>query len=201
MTLIEGFQLEQYHDRTFNCLATKILPGQYYVTADEEVLVTTLGSCVSACLYDPKLGIGGMNHFMLPTTDTPKSTLDATSARLGIHAMELLINALIRKGARRGALRAKLFGGGAVLPGMSSSNVGERNVEFARAFLKTEGIPVLAEDLLDVYPRKVYFFPRTARVLVRKLREVRNDTIRMRERAYAEELRHTRANTDVELFT
>lgn len=197
----DGFALEQYYDRTFDCQATKILPGQFHVTSENEVLVTVLGSCVSACMYDPGLGLGGMNHFMLPDSGLARSPVDSHSARLGIHAMELMINALIRQGARRSALRAKLFGGGAVLPGMTTSKVGDRNAEFARSFLATEGIQVVSEDLLDVYPRKVYFFPRTARVLVRKLRHVKNDTISSRERAYAEKLGKGSFAGDVELFT
>jgi chemotaxis protein CheD len=193
--------LEQYFDRTFNCQATKLLPGQYHVASGNELLVTTLGSCVSACLFDEKLGVGGMNHFMLPSSERSRGKIDESSARLGIHAMELLINAMIQRGARRGALRAKLFGGGAVLAGMTTTNVGEQNAEFARTYLKTEGIPVLAEDLLDVYPRKVYFFPRTGRVLVRKLRGINNETIESRERAYAEQLRRGPTAGGVEIFS
>lgn len=192
---------ESYFDRTFQCQAFKLLPGEFHVGTRGELLVTVLGSCVSACLFDSAAGVGGMNHFMLPASDVGRRSSDDMPARLGIHAMELLINALVQRGARKGALRAKVFGGGAVLQGMTSSNVGERNAEFALDFLRTEGIPVIAQDLLDVHPRKIYFFPDTARVLVRKLRQVENDTIRNRERAYAESLRNSTVAGDVELFT
>ena len=192
---------EKYFDRTFNCTAYKLLPGQYHVGSRDELLVTVLGSCVSACLFDSMTGIGGMNHFMLPSSDIEASNQGGASARLGIHAMELLINALIHAGARRSALRAKVFGGGAVLEGMSACNVGERNAEFALSFLRTEGIPVLAQDLLDVHPRKIYFFPGTSRVLVRKLRSQETDTIGSRERAYAERLVRAPLAGDVELFS
>jgi len=192
---------ERYFDRTFQCQAFKLLPGQFQVGSGKELLVTVLGSCVSACLYDSAAGIGGMNHFMLPSSDLSPTSGNSVSARLGIHAMELLINELVHHGARRGALRAKVFGGGAVLQGMSASNVGERNAEFALSYLRTEGIPVVAQDLLDIYPRKLYFFPGTARVLVRKMRQVENESIRNRERAYAESLRSAPTAGDVELFS
>ena len=193
--------LERYYDRTFQREAIKLLPGQYHVGSGEELLVTVLGSCVSACLFDSQRGIGGMNHFMLPNSDVGPARGDAMSARLGIHAMELLINALIHAGARRSALRAKIFGGGAVLQGLTASNVGERNAEFALEFLKVEGIPVIAQDLLDVHPRKIYFFPGTARVLVRKMRQSDDEAIRSRERAYADSLRRAPLDGDVELFS
>jgi chemotaxis protein CheD len=192
---------ERYFDRQFQCQATKLLPGQYAIGSGSDLLVTVLGSCVSACLFDSALGVGGMNHFMLPSSDVGAAAVDETSARLGIHAMELLINALIRGGARKSALRAKVFGGGAVLQGMTASNVGERNAEFALSFLRTEGIPVVAQDLLDVHPRKIYFFPGTSRVLVRKLRQTDDESLRSNERAYAESLRSRPTAGDVELFS
>jgi chemotaxis protein CheD len=192
---------ERYFDRTFQCQALKLLPGQYQVGGGKDLLVTVLGSCVSACLFDSTAGIGGMNHFMLPTSELSPIDGNNVSARLGIHAMELLINALVHQGARRGALRAKVFGGGAVMQALTASNVGERNAEFALSYLRTEGIPVVAQDLLDIYPRKIYFFPGTARVLVRKMRQMENESIRASERAYAESLRNAPTAGDVELFS
>ncbi|MDE3009276.1 MAG: chemoreceptor glutamine deamidase CheD [Pseudomonadota bacterium] len=200
MTASELLEPESYFDRTFQCRAWKLLPGQYHVGGREAMLVTVLGSCVSACLYDSGAGIGGMNHFMLPSSELGGATGGSVPARLGIHAMELLINALVRQGARRSSLRAKIFGGGAVLQGLTASNVGERNAEFALTYLRTEGIPVVAQDLLDVFPRKIYFFPGTARVMVRKLRKVDSDLVRNAERAYAESLRNAPVAGDVELF-
>lgn len=197
---LDQFKPEAYFDRTFQCQALKLLPGQYEVGSGKDLLVTVLGSCVSACLYDSAAGIGGMNHFMLPTSEVSIGPGDGLPARLGIHAMELLINALVHHGARRGALRAKLFGGGAVLQGLTATNVGERNAEFALSYLRTEGIPVVAQDLLDIHPRKIYFFPGTARVLVRKIRQVDNESVRTSERAYAESLRNAPTAGEVELF-
>lgn len=189
-----------YYDRDFETNAAKILPGEYYVTARDMVLVTVLGSCVSACIRDRVSGIGGMNHFMLPDTSQDKSNLSSVSARYGTYAMELMINQLLKMGARRGNLEAKVFGGGSVLSGFETANVGGRNSEFVLDYLHTEGITVTGQDLLDVYPRKVYFFPNSGRVLVKKLRKMHNETIVEREKAYRSRLVTADIQGDVELF-
>lgn len=187
-----------YYDRQFQMTAAKILPGEYYATNRDIVIVTVLGSCVSLCLRDRKSGIGGMNHFMLPHSEN--NTLVSHSARYGTYAMELLINHLIKLGARRENFEAKLFGGGAVLKGFTLANVGERNAMFALDYLKTENIPLVAKDLLDEFPRKVYYFPATGRVLVKKLRTAHNNTIVEREREYEFRLDQQPVAGDVELF-
>ena len=193
------FATNVYYDRTFDCDAAKILPGEYYYTAKDMLIVTVLGSCVSACIRDRTRGLGGMNHFMLPDGGEPGNPVSA-SMRYGTYAMEVLINDLLKAGARREHLEAKVFGGGAVLRGFSAMNVGERNAAFVINFLKTERIPVLAEDLNDIYPRKVYFFPRTGKVLVKKLMQTHNDTLAERELAYASRLKVTPVAGDVDLF-
>ncbi len=189
-----------YYDRNFGIQAAKILPGEYYATARDMLIVTVLGSCVSACIRDPVTGIGGMNHFMLPHDSQSGPNLVSSSARYGTYAMELLINQLIKLGARRERLEAKLFGGGNVMKGFTVTDVGERNARFALEYLKLEGIPVVAQDLRDDYPRKVYFFPATGRVLVKKLRSVHNDTILRRERDYEHKLTAESVAGEVELF-
>jgi chemotaxis protein CheD len=189
-----------YHDSQFGVDAAKLLPGEYYVTTQPMVLVTVLGSCVAACIRDSQLGIGGMNHFMLPeSVHEPDSPL-SSSARYGTYAMEVLINELIKLGARRNKLQAKVFGGGNVLRGFTATNVGERNAAFVLEYLKTESIPVVAQDLVDIYPRKVYFFPEEGRVMVRKLRSLHNTTIMKREGDYSRRLRSDGVAGDVELF-
>jgi len=151
-----------YFDRTFDCNAAKISPGEYYFTDKDMVIVTVLGSCVSACIRDSVSGIGGMNHFMLPDgASADKDSPVSESMRYGTYAMEVLINQLLRNGARRENLEAKIFGGGNVLKSFTTMNVGDRNAIFVRKFLKEERIKVTGEDLLDIYPRKVYYFPRT----------------------------------------
>lgn len=189
----------RYFDRTFDSEAVKVLPGEYFVTTTDMVLVTVLGSCVSACIRDRDKGIGGMNHFML--AETTEDSAVAASARYGTYAMEILINHLLKLGARRDSLEAKVFGGGRVMASLSASNVGERNSSFVLDYLNTEGIRVAAKDLLDIYPRKVYFFPNSGRVLVKKLVRMHNDTVLRRESEYAARLTEAPVSGDIELFS
>ena len=189
-----------YFDRHFNCKAVKILPGEYFVTQRDLVIVTVLGSCVSVCLRDHVSGIGGMNHFMLPGNNDGGISPISASARYGVYAMELLINHLLKLGARRNCFEAKVFGGGSVLRGMTANNIGDRNVEFVRDYLHTEHIPVVAEDLLDIYPRKVYYFPATGRVMVKKLRNLHNTTLLDREMEYSLRIKRTPVVGEIDLF-
>ena len=189
-----------YYDRTFDCEAAKILPGEYYFTNKSMLIVTVLGSCVAACLRDRVSGIGGMNHFMLPDGNGDVSNPTSASMRYGAYAMEVLINQLLKAGAKRENLEAKVFGGGNVLRGFTAINVGERNARFVRDFLRTEHIHVVAEDLNDVHPRKVYFFPDTGRVLVKKLKQLNNYTLVRREQDYASRLKANDVGGDVDLF-
>ena len=194
------FATNLYHDRVFDVDAAKILPGEYYYTAKDMLISTVLGSCVSACIRDRITGLGGMNHFMLPDGAEATNNPVSASMRYGSFAMEILINDLLKAGARREHLEAKVFGGGAVLRGFTAMNVGERNAAFVMQFLKTERIPVLAQDLNDIYPRKVYFFPRTGKVLVKKLMQTQNDTLAKRELDYASRLKVAPVVGDIDLF-
>lgn len=197
----EHFATNVYYDRTFDRDAAKILPGEYYYTGKDMLIVTVLGSCVSACIRDRVTGVGGMNHFMLPDGGGDADSPISASARYGTYAMEVLINDLLKAGAKRENLEAKVFGGGAVLRGFSSLNVGERNAQFVRDFLKVENIRVVAEDLNDIHPRKVYYFPRTGKVLVKKLKQLNNNTLVNREQDYANRLQSNKVAGDIELFT
>jgi chemotaxis protein CheD len=189
-----------YFDRNFNLDAAKILPGEYYVTDRDMVIVTVLGSCVAACIRDYHSGIGGMNHFMLPDNNADASSPLSSSARYGTYAMEILINHLSKLGARRVNLEAKVFGGGNVLKGFTVANVGQRNADFVLEFLATEKIRIVAQDLVDIYPRKVYYFPGSGKVMVKKLRNIHNDTIFDREKDYSSRLKKSKVEGDVELF-
>ncbi len=189
-----------YFDREHNSEAAKIMPGEYYATGRDMVLVTVLGSCVCACIRDRVSGIGGMNHFMLPDSGQDQNNPLGESARYGTYAMEILINQLLKMGAKRSNFEAKVFGGGAVLRGFTVSNVGERNAEFVLKFLKTEKIQIAAQDLLDIYPRKVYYFPQSGLVRVKKLKNVHNNTIINRENEYGNRLHYSPMGGDVELF-
>ena len=194
------FATNFYFDRSFGLNAAKILPGEYYFTPEDKVIVTVLGSCVAACIRDRVSGIGGMNHFMLPDSGSDAMGLMSASMRYGTYAMEVLINDLLKTGARRENLEAKVFGGGRVLSNFTTLNVGQRNAQFVRDYLKTERIRILAEDLEDIYPRKVYFFPRTGKVLVKKLRKLNNNTIANREQDYANRLKRVPVSGTVDLF-
>lgn len=156
-----------YFDSTFKSKAVKVLPNEYYVTDEDMMITTVLGSCVAACIHDPITRIGGMNHFMLPDGDL-NSPASATM-RYGAFAMEVLINELLKAGASRERLQAKVFGGGAVLAAMQQMNIGERNARFVLNYLKTEGIPIQAQDLGDKHARRINYFPSDGRVMVRKM--------------------------------
>lgn len=178
-----------YYDNHFNIDAVKILPGEYYATARPILIVTVVGSCVAACIRDRVSGIGGMTHFTLPISDSYEDFGNA-SASHGHCAMELLINQLLTMGAQRGHLEAKIFGGCDLLQSSGSIHVGRRNCDFLRTYLELEKIPVLADDLLGCYPRKIYFFPNQGKVLVKKLMRQHNGTILQREQEYIDRLRN-----------
>lgn len=190
-----------YYDNYFKIDAVKILPGEYYATARPMLIVTVLGSCVAACIRDKTNAIGGMNHFMLPlVSDFGEDTNN--SARYGAYAMEVLIKQLLEMGAQRKNLEAKIFGGGNLLNSFTVDKVGERNATFVRNYLKQERIPVTAEDLLDKYPRKIYFFPENGTVKVKKLIRLHNDTIIQREQEHRKQMLHEELNgATVDLFS
>lgn len=191
----------RYYDRHFDRTAVKILPGEYYATAEQNMIVTVLGSCVSVCLRDTVTKVGGMNHFLLPSGDeVGGGSILSESARYGSFAMEVLINEMLKLGASKTRLEAKIFGGGNVMQGLTMGNVGERNAEFVINYLKTEGIPVMAEDLLGPYPRKIYFFTETGEVKVRKLKTMHNTTIVDRESEYRMRIKRQKPTGDVDLF-
>jgi chemotaxis protein CheD len=196
--------MQRYWDPESSHWTVKILPGEYYVTRNDEAVATVLGSCVSACVRDPDRNLGGMNHFMLPEDATvgPNNWLDPAvglATRYGSYAMESLINDLLKLGASRERLEIKLFGGGRILSGMT--DVGGRNVEFVRNYMQIEGYRVSAEDLGGQQPRKVVYFPASGRVRMRKLRPIENRTISHHEQLYLASLGNKAAGGgDVELF-
>ena len=190
----------RYFDKKFGVEAAKILPGEYFATDGNMLLVTVLGSCVAACIHDLRAGVGGMNHFMLPRSEPDSTSPISMSARYGTFAMEILINQLLKMGARRENMEAKVFGGGNVLRGFTMNNIGEANANFVLEYLHNERIRVGAEDMLGVHPRKIYYFPSTGKVLVKKIRELHNHTIVERESEYNLRLRDTVVGGDVEIF-
>ena len=156
-----------------------MLPGEFFVSDEDMLIVTTLGSCIAACLWDRERHIGGMNHFMLPEGS-------GDSGRYGSYAMELLINQMMKRGASRSAMEAKVFGGGAVIASMTSLNVGERNTQFVLEYLRTERIPVVSKDVLDTCARKVCMLPASGKVLVKRLAPTNPAALAAQERVAAE---------------
>lgn len=199
---LRGFDgINRYWDKYHRKYAAKIMPGEFYVTTNDEIIVTVLGSCVSACIRDRVFGIGGMNHFMLPAKAAGFSDLRnqlSEATRYGNYAMEHLINEILKNGGERRNLELKVFGGGKVIGNMS--DVGKRNIEFVLSYIQTEGFSVLSQDLGDIYPRKVVYFPLSGKVKMKKLRTVHNDTIVRREVEYFDNLSHKPIEGDIELF-
>lgn len=184
-----------FQDTGFDRAAVKVLPGEFFVYDQDVAINTTLGSCVAACLHDPSTGIGGMNHFMLPEGGN-----DA-GGRFGAYAMELLINEMLKRDARKDRLQAKIFGGGQVMKSLARTYIGEKNVAFVRSFLAQEGIAVLASDVLGTWPRKVCQFPRSGQVLCKRLPATHAaDSVQLEER-YRTELVKAPGGGDVELFS
>lgn len=201
---LAGFEhVRRAWNNQFQSWAARILPGEFYVTKQDEAVATTLGSCIAACIRDRQLGIGGMNHFMLPATGVSDlATLKAASlsdaTRYGNYAMEHLINEIMRNGGRRHHLEVKLFGGGRIISGMT--DVGLANITFVRDYLATEKLPVVAEDIGDIYPRMVIFFPATGVARVKRLRSLHNNTIADQERQYIDSIKKQPVSGAVELF-
>jgi len=199
----EFSHIRRYRDATNgNVVAVKLLPGDYYVTAQNEMITTVLGSCISVCIYDPVFSVGGMNHFMLPQAGSEKSSWGGSAlsgaTRYGNFAMERLINDIMNKGGRRKHLKIKVFGGGQIVSEMT--NIGAKNIDFVKAFLDKEGYPIIAENTGDIFPRKINFFPKTGTVKMKKLKSLQNSTIIERELNYLHEIKEKPVAGTVELF-
>lgn len=197
--------IKRYYDRQRQIVVAKILPGEFYVTKQDEAISTVLGSCISACIWDEVLGIGGMNHFMLPIKGDDHGhsgwqNNNSYTCRYGLWAMEYLINEILKYGGNRNNLRVKLFGGGRVLQNMTS-DVGRQNIEFAQEYILNENLAIIGSDVGGPWPRKVLFFPGTGKALVKKLQTTHNDTIQRRELQYRDSLdAPVQQASDIELF-
>ncbi len=190
--------INRYWDRHTGMSTAKILPGEFYVTAHNEAITTILGSCISACVRDPKAGLGGMNHFMLPISHSASSVEKADAARYGNFAMEQMINDILRNGGTRQNLEIKIFGGGRVMRGVT--DVGKKNIIFVKEYIKLEGLNLLAEDIGGNYPRKVMYHPKTGKVKMKKLLNQHNNTVESRDESYFDKITHQKTEGDIELF-
>lgn len=191
-------------DRRFPHEIATILPGEFFVSRGPMVVYTVLGSCISACIRDPLAGIGGMNHFMLPVPREHQSgdAWGGESTRYGSFAMEQLINGILSRGGAKQRLEIKLFGAGKIYEG--NIDVGARNTEWVLRYLHDEGLPIAKRDLGDVFPRKIYYFTDSGRVLMKKITRIKNQTIIARESEYEYRLYQERnepeQQNDVTLF-
>lgn len=176
----------------------KIFSGDWHVsTQPNEMLVTILGSCVSACIRDPIAKVGGMNHFLLPGNDIVVNEL-SDAARYGVYAMEALINGILKAGGRKDRLEVKVFGGGNVI--QNSQRIGSKNAAFIRHFLKSEGYRIVSEDLEGDLPRRIHYFPDTGRVMMRKLRRKEDMRVVEEETRYSNSIVAKPVEGDIDLF-
>ncbi len=200
---LKGFShINRYWDKRLDMPAAKILPGEFYVSNQGEIISTVLGSCISACIRDKFTGVGGMNHFMLPSSaeqsDSWSNSKVSASARYGEWAMEYLLNEIYKNGGQKRNLEVKIFGGGKILKSMT--DIGHKNIVFVLEFLAREGLEVVSQDVGDDCPRKVLYFSDTGKVKMKRLRSIHNETIEKREKAYIQTINKEDSSGDVELF-
>jgi chemotaxis protein CheD len=196
---MEFGHIRRIQDTRFPYEVAVILPGEYFVSQEPKVVYTVLGSCISVCLRDPVINVGGMNHFML-AAPASNSALDrwVDSGRYGSFAMEMLINGIVKYGGKKERLEAKVFGGGKIYD--STNNIGAKNAAWAMDYLENEGVPLLKADVGDLCPRKVYFFTDSGKVLMKKLDRLASKTIENEEKQYQSKLEEAPVTSDVTLF-
>lgn len=197
--LMEFGHIRRMQDTRFPYEVAVILPGEYFVSREPMVVYTVLGSCISVCLRDPLVNVGGMNHFMLsvPTSDGGQDSW-TESGRYGSFAMEMLINEILKRGGKKERLEAKVFGGGKIYDG--AMDIGAKNAAWALDYLEREGVPLLKANVGDVCPRKVYFFTDSGKVLLKKLDRLVAKAIAEEEGQYQRKLQNAPVQSDVTLF-
>lgn len=198
---LPGFEAIRRYFNSSGMPTARILPGEFYVTCEDEIIDTVLGSCVAACVRNPRLGIGGMNHFMLPrpsgTGNDTWESVAGRATRYGSASMEQLINRVLGAGGTRQELEVKIFGGGRVVPKLS--DIGARNLAFVHDYLRQEGLKIVSEDSGDTCSRHVQYFPRTGRVRVRHL-IARAPDLGSREQTYLDRIEKTPVAGEIDLF-
>ena len=190
----------RYFDPRFGATIITVAPGEHQITAaKDEIVATVLGSCVSVCMRDPVTGIGGLNHFLLPKNNGGSDT--SAGERYGDTAMEVLINGLLKRGARRQSLEAKVFGGARVLSGATMLAIGDNNVAFVTDFLKREGIPIVSKDVGGTRSRRIHYQPSTGRAWVQQVQASARDSGQEQEIAYLNRLKSQPVAGEVEIFS
>jgi chemotaxis protein CheD len=189
----------KFFDAASSHWMVKVFPGEFFVTnKTDEVLVTVLGSCVSACIRDRRTGVGGMNHFMLPHSHAGNWAGDLQSTRFGNFAMEKLINELMKAGCTRDSLEIKVFGGGNVTE--SQNAIGTENSNFILRYLEAEGLRCAAEDLGGQLPRRIHYYPATGRVVRRLLGTGESYAVAREETEYVSRLSTRTMAGEIQLF-
>lgn len=191
---LPGFEtVHRFWDAPRSRFIAKILPGQFYVTKNQEVISTILGSCISVCIRDGVAGIGGMNHFLLPGGSASRVHEEITHgkkcARYGIHAMEMLIRQLLMHGAQRENLEVKVTGGAQIIS--ANGDVGAHNIAFIREYMDMCGLRITAEDVAGSLPRKVLYFPDSGKLMVKKLADQEREHVQRRENKFIHRVDHS----------
>lgn len=188
----------RYFDPRFDATIITVAPGEHEITsAKDEIVATVLGSCVAVCLRDPQLGVGGMNHFLLPKNNGGDPN---AGERYGDTAMEVLINGLLKRGARRSNLEAKVFGGARVLSGATMLAIGDNNIAFVNEFLRVEGIPIVSKDVGGTRSRRIHYQPSTGRAWVQHVQPSTRDSGQEQELAYLNRLKNQPVAGEVEVW-
>ncbi|MCB1969793.1 MAG: chemoreceptor glutamine deamidase CheD [Geminicoccaceae bacterium] len=192
---------KRFFDPRFNAISVMVLPGRHYVSAHPgEMIVTLLGSCVAACIRDPEAGVGGLNHFLLPASDTGAWGGTDAAMRYGNYAMEVLINDLIKRGASKARLEVKIFGGSNLIDSEAGAPVGQRNVEFVDRYLDEEGLRPVARHVGGNIPRRIHYYPVSGRVRMLLLRRKTDPELFRQEADLARSARQRPIEGDIELY-
>jgi chemotaxis protein CheD len=194
--------MTQRYDQQLKSEVITIHPGEHYSTNEDVVIATLLGSCIAVALYDEKEQQGGLNHFMLDRTLIPKNDITGNIGRFGMYAMEILINELMKAGSQRKNLVAKVFGGGSILQNTTGNinKIPQDNIDFAINYLKTEKIPVIAQDVGGPWPRKVFFYPVTAKVLLKHITKQVDEVVAAEASYRANQEKQLKKQGEVVLF-
>ena len=194
--ILKGFSaIHRYFDGREQQWVAQVLPGEFYVTKNDEIITTVLGSCVATCIHDPIKRFGGLNHFMLPHDLSGGN--EAEALRYGCFAVERLINELVKYGARRETMVVKVFGGGRVIAGMG--DVGKSNIDFVRSYLTEEGFSIAAEDVGGRWARRLRYHPTSGKVLVKHLETHEAPDLADERQVFEEVVRSVRPG-EIELF-
>ena len=198
MSLAAARSSRRYFDPRFDATIITVAPGEHQITsAPDEIVATVLGSCVSVCMRDPNAGVGGLNHFLLPKNNGADAS---AGERYGDTAMEVLINDLMKRGARRANLEAKVFGGARVLSGATMLAIGDGNIAFTTEFLKREGIPIVSKDVGGTRSRRIHYQPATGRAWVQHVQPGVRSAETEQEVAYLNRLKTQPVAGEVEVW-